>query len=121
MITERVCGAYAHAHAHVYINARTLISRAHVFVCMHARSIGLLSGVTGLTLEDLRLSPTRDCLDIVGTSDVWIRNVHCAGGGDDALVFKSDFSTGAALPVHNVTVRCPSICDPIFRSRMSLC
>jgi hypothetical protein len=36
MITQRVCGAYAHAHAHVYINARTLISHAHVFVCTHA-------------------------------------------------------------------------------------
>eukprot|EP00035_Acanthoeca_spectabilis_P014309 m.272084 g.272084 ORF g.272084 m.272084 type:complete len:475 (-) comp16106_c1_seq11:2097-3521(-) len=58
--------------------------------------------VTGLTLS---LWPTRDCLDIVGSSHVWLDNIHCADGGDDALVFKSDYSLGAALPVFNVTVR----------------
>eukprot|EP00037_Helgoeca_nana_P011599 m.104310 g.104310 ORF g.104310 m.104310 type:complete len:562 (-) comp20931_c0_seq1:255-1940(-) len=64
----------------------------------------LATNVSGLALTHLTLSPTRDCLDIVGSSHVLVRDVHCAGGGDDSLVLKSDFSVGVALPVHNVTV-----------------
>lgn len=65
----------------------------------------LATNVTQLSLAKLSLWPTRDCLDIVGSSHVWLDNIHCADGGDDALVFKSDYSLGAALPVFNVTVR----------------
>ena len=44
-------------------------------------------------------------LDIVGCRNVLVEQSSVTGGGDDAIVLKSDWSIGRELPVRNVTVR----------------
>lgn len=65
----------------------------------------LATNVEYLTLTDLVVHPTRDGFDIVGCRHVLVQNVTCSGGGDDALVLKSDFSLGKVLPSYNISVR----------------
>ncbi len=62
------------------------------------------NNVDFLEVENVRFEPTRDGLDIVSSRHVWINNIYVAGGGDDALVFKSDFALGLVLQSYNVTV-----------------
>jgi hypothetical protein len=64
----------------------------------------LATNVTGLRIERLNVTAQRDGLDIVGCRDVLINNVTVTGGGDDALVLKSDFSVGEVLHSTNLTI-----------------
>lgn len=65
----------------------------------------LATGVSGLTITGVQVQAARDGLDIVGCTNVLVANVRVEGGGDDAVVLKSDFSLGRVIPVLNVTVR----------------
>ena len=65
----------------------------------------LATNVTGLHVADTVWDVTRDGLDIVGCQDVVIENTSVSGGGDDAIVLKSDWSLGAQLDSRNITVR----------------
>lgn len=65
----------------------------------------LATDVDGLHVQNANFSVTRDGLDIVGCKHVLVENSSVTGGGDDAIVLKSDWSIGRELAVHNVTVR----------------
>lgn len=64
----------------------------------------LATNVSGLRLEKLNVQAQRDGFDIVGCRDVVVNEVVIEGGGDDAVVFKSDFSVGTVLHSRNLTV-----------------
>lgn len=64
----------------------------------------LATNVTGLYIEKVSVTAERDGLDVVGCRNVVVDNVVVEGGGDDAMVFKSDYSLGVPLHSHNLTV-----------------
>jgi polygalacturonase len=64
----------------------------------------LATNVTGLRVEGTNVTAQRDGFDVVGCRDVLVNNVRVEGGGDDAMVFKSDYSLGAPLHSRNLTV-----------------
>jgi polygalacturonase len=64
----------------------------------------LATNVTGLDMRRLRLSPSRDGIDLVSCSDVYATGLSIAGGGDDAFVLKSDYSLGAVIHSRNITL-----------------
>ena len=82
---------------------------------LHLRQGGwftlLATNVTGLLLEDLDVIAVRDGFDVVGCRNVLVQRVRVEGGGDDAMVLKSDYSLGGVLLTKNVTVR-----DSVFGS-----
>jgi len=57
----------------------------------------LATNVTGLTLHRLHVTAQRDGFDVVGCRRVSVDQVNITGGGDDAMVFKSDYSLGSPL------------------------
>ena len=59
----------------------------------------LATNVTGLRVEDVNVTAARDGLDVVGCRDVLVNNVRVEGGGDDAMVFKSDYSLGVRVSI----------------------
>ena len=67
------------------------------------------TNVSNLELRDLDIAPTRDGIDLVGSSNVYGTRLNIAGGGDDAVVLKSDYSLGVVLQVANVTLEDSSI------------
>lgn len=64
----------------------------------------LATNVTGLQVRRMIVNPTRDGLDIVSCRDVMVDEVVVEGGGDDAVVLKSDYSLGSVLHSTNITV-----------------
>eukprot|EP00041_Stephanoeca_diplocostata_P034694 m.1196427 g.1196427 ORF g.1196427 m.1196427 type:complete len:345 (+) comp24563_c0_seq70:827-1861(+) len=64
----------------------------------------LATNCSDLVITDVTVKADRDGLDIVGCRDVVVDRVSVTGGGDDAIVLKSDFSLGAVLHTNNVTV-----------------
>ena len=66
---------------------------------------GLLTNITRLVIDGVTVIAARDCFDIVSSRHVLVQNVHISGGGDDAVVLKSDVSTGEVIPSYNITVR----------------
>lgn len=65
----------------------------------------LATDVDGLHISGTVVRAARDGFDLVGCRNVLVEGVSISGGGDDAMVLKSDFSVGRVLPVYNVTVR----------------
>jgi polygalacturonase len=79
------------------------------FADFHTKNGGwftlLATDVDGLTIRGTTIAAARDGLDVVGCRNVLVEDVDISGGGDDALVFKSDYSVGRVLPTYNVIVR----------------
>lgn len=65
----------------------------------------LATDVDGLHIANTSVAAQRDGFDLVGCRNVLVEGVSIAGGGDDAMVLKSDFSVGRVLHSYNVTVR----------------
>lgn len=65
----------------------------------------LATDVQQLHIADAEFVVTRDGLDIVGCKDVLVERTSVTGGGDDAIVLKSDWSLGKELATRNITVR----------------
>jgi hypothetical protein len=57
----------------------------------------LATDVDGLTIRGLTVKASRDGLDVVGCRNVLVEDVDISGGGDDAMVLKSDFSVGRGM------------------------
>lgn len=66
---------------------------------------GLFTNITGLIIDGVTAVAARDCFDIISSRHVLVQNVDISGGGDDALVLKSDVSTGKVIPSYNITVK----------------
>jgi polygalacturonase len=65
----------------------------------------LLTDCRHVTMEKLRLERGRDGIDLVGCSQVSLRDLNITGCGDDTIALKSDFSTGKRLVSEDVDVR----------------
>ena len=65
----------------------------------------LLTDCRHLTMEKLKLERGRDGIDLVGCSQVSLRDLHITGCGDDTIALKSDYSTGKRLVSEDVDVR----------------
>lgn len=83
--------------SHVSVTYLTLTVTGHFAL--------LATNVEYLLFSDVVVRPTRDGLDIVSCRHVLIERVDISGGGDDAVVLKSDFSLGRVIDVYNVTVQ----------------
>jgi polygalacturonase len=65
----------------------------------------LLTDCRHLTMEKLQLERGRDGIDLVGCSQVSLRDLRITGCGDDTIALKSDYSTGKRLVSEDVEVR----------------
>ena len=65
----------------------------------------LLTDCRHLTMEKLQLERGRDGIDLVGCSQVSLRDLRITGCGDDTIALKSDYSTGKRLVSEDVDVR----------------
>ena len=65
----------------------------------------LLTDCRHLTMEKLQLERGRDGIDLVGCSQVSLRDLRITGCGDDTIALKSDFSTGKRLVSEDVDVQ----------------
>ncbi|WP_242117920.1 rhamnogalacturonidase [Sphingomonas lacusdianchii] len=65
----------------------------------------LATGCRGMVLRDLTIDTNRDGIDLDGVRDVLIERCRVNTPNDDAIVLKSSFALGQALPCSDVTVR----------------
>ncbi|CAN5339010.1 glycoside hydrolase family 28 protein [soil metagenome] len=64
----------------------------------------LATGVDDLTIDNLVIDTGRDGIDVDVCRNVRISNTTVNAPNDDAIVLKSSFALGAALPTENVTI-----------------
>lgn len=64
----------------------------------------LANGVDGMEVSNVRIEGQRDGFNVIGCKNVLIRDSWIEGG-DDALVFKSDYALGRVADSENVEVR----------------
>ena len=64
----------------------------------------LASGVSNLTIDNLRIDTNRDGIDIDACRNVHISNVSINSPNDDAIVLKSSYALGEARATQNVTI-----------------
>jgi len=64
----------------------------------------LANDIDGLQLHDMTVRPDRDGLDIISSRHVRVHGIDLQGGGDDAVVLKSDYATGKVLNSYDIIV-----------------
>ncbi len=64
----------------------------------------LATGVDDITIDNLTIDTNRDGIDVDVSRNVRISNTTVNAPNDDAIVLKSSFALGAALPTENVTI-----------------
>lgn len=64
----------------------------------------LANDIEGLHIQDVTVRAQRDGFDIISSRHVRVYGVDIRGGGDDAVVLKSDYATGKALLSYDVVV-----------------
>ncbi len=65
----------------------------------------LATGCRGMVLRDLTIDSNRDGIDLDGVRDVLVERCRVNTPNDDAIVLKSSFALGRAMPCEDVTVR----------------
>lgn len=63
------------------------------------------TGCRGMVLRDLTIDTNRDGIDLDAVQDVLVERCRVNTPNDDAIVLKSSFALGQALPCSDVTVR----------------
>ncbi len=65
----------------------------------------LTTGVRRMTLRDLTIDTNRDGIDLDCVADVLVERCRVNSPNDDAIVLKSSFALGRAIPCEDVTIR----------------
>lgn len=84
-------------------NCRNVILRD--FSIYHGGHFAIITtGVNNLTIDNLKIDTNRDGIDIDCCKHVRISNCSINSPNDDAIVLKSSYALGKALPTENVTI-----------------
>ncbi|MEH3158985.1 MAG: glycosyl hydrolase family 28-related protein [Sphingomonas taxi] len=76
------------------------------FTMRHCGHFAILAtGTRGLRIHDLTIDTDRDGIDLDGVADTIVERCRVNTPNDDAIVIKSSFALGRAMPAEDVTIR----------------